>query len=357
MSWIFATRIRKITNLIATLSIISITFLALFPCISVTESTDSGEIVTVYNLAMMEKNTNSQIILNLAGDLDITMLFLWVVTIFAIVSFVGIILYVSEKYSFLAKLLMLLGCSNMIFNVIAVFLLRNWTINIEGINGFSLSLIASTPISYIHLTMLIIIISFISSIFYTCFVVYFFIKRIPVLLKQKKKPEEQTDKKPATTDQLYNKEKQRIMRDIQALEKQTPPKEVKSFEKPSTSEFISEDKKELLGETEKPSTPKPPFKIDKPHSEEKTTETPQSETLDEKETGEMPTSSMFEQALTSAIKKRQPDTQKKEENKQPEKEKINVKCPDCENVFTVEKTGDVLKIKCPKCGKEGVTKQ
>ena len=356
MNWIFATRIRKITSLIATLSIISITFLAIFPCISVTESTDSGEIVIVYNLAMMEKNANSQIILDLAGDLEITMIFLWVVTIFAIVSFAGIILYVSEKYSFLAKLLMLLGCSNMIFNVIAVFLLRNWTINIEGITGFSLSLIASTPISYIHLTMLIIIISFISSIFYTCFVVYFFIKRIPVLLKQKKKPEKQMDKKP-NTDQLYNKEKQRIMRDIQALEKQTPPKPIKRFEKPSTSEFISEDKKESLEEPEKTSIPKPPFKIDKTRSEEKTTEKPQSETLEETENGEMPTSSMFEQALTSAIKKRQPDIQKKEENKQPEKEKINVKCPECENVFTVEKTGDVLKIKCPKCGKEGVTKQ
>ena len=355
MNWVYTTRIRKITNLIAALNIISLTLIALFPCISVTESTDSGEIVTVYNLARMEKLGNSQIILDLTGDLELIMIFLWIVTIFSIVSFIGIILYVSEKYSFLAKLLMLLGCSNMIFNVIAIFLLRNWTINIENISGFSLSLIASTPIAYINLSMLIIIISFIISIFYTCFVAYFFIKRIPVLLKQKKKSEEQIDKKP-TTDELYKREKHRITRDTETLEKPTPSKQIKRFEKPSASAFISEDKKETVEEPEKISTPKPPFKIDKPSSEEETTETPQSETLDQSETGEMPTSSAFEDALSSAIKKRQPDIPKKEEDKQPEKEKITVKCPECENVFTVEKTGDVLKIKCPRCGKEGVTK-
>jgi ribosomal protein S27E len=356
MNWIYATRIRKITNLIAALSIISLTFIALFPCVSVTESTDSGEIVTIYDFARMEKLGNSQVILDLAADLGLIMTFLWIITIFGIVSFIGIILYVSEKYSFLAKLLMLLGCSNMIFNVIAVFLLRNWTINIEGISGFSLSLIASTPISYIHLTILIIIISFISSIFYTCFVAYFFIKRIPVLLKHKKSSEEQIYKKP-TTNELHKREKHRIVRDTETLEKPVLPKQIKRFEKTSASGFISEDEKEPLEEPEKTSTPKPPFKIDKPSSEEKTIETAQSETIDESEAGDMPTSSKFEQALTSAIKKRQPDIEKKEDDQQPEKEKINVKCPECENIFTVEKTGDVLKIKCPRCGKEGVTKQ
>ena len=35
---------------------------------------------------------------------------------------------------------------------------------------------------------------------------------------------------------------------------------------------------------------------------------------------------------------------------------FTVRCPVCKNVFSVKKTGEVTRIKCPKCGKEGVVK-
>ncbi|MEA2055671.1 MAG: hypothetical protein U9O49_02425 [Candidatus Thermoplasmatota archaeon] len=44
------------------------------------------------------------------------------------------------------------------------------------------------------------------------------------------------------------------------------------------------------------------------------------------------------------------------EDKAHDKEKISVKCPQCKHIFEVEKQGNVTKIKCPKCGKEGVAR-
>jgi hypothetical protein len=36
--------------------------------------------------------------------------------------------------------------------------------------------------------------------------------------------------------------------------------------------------------------------------------------------------------------------------------KYKVKCPLCNNYFIIRKTGGIVKIKCPHCGKEGVIK-
>ena len=50
-----------------------------------------------------------------------------------------------------------------------------------------------------------------------------------------------------------------------------------------------------------------------------------------------------------------PDIKIEESNsygQRPEKKRLRVRCPNCENVFIVEKTGDVTKIRCPRCGKD-----
>jgi DNA-directed RNA polymerase subunit RPC12/RpoP len=44
---------------------------------------------------------------------------------------------------------------------------------------------------------------------------------------------------------------------------------------------------------------------------------------------------------------------------QKEKEQIkkfNVRCPQCKEIFSAEKSEEVTKIKCPHCGKEGIIK-
>ena len=51
-----------------------------------------------------------------------------------------------------------------------------------------------------------------------------------------------------------------------------------------------------------------------------------------------------------------PDIKIEESNsygQEPEKKRLRVRCPNCENVFIVEKTGDATKIRCPRCGKDG----
>ncbi len=58
----------------------------------------------------------------------------------------------------------------------------------------------------------------------------------------------------------------------------------------------------------------------------------------------------------SAIEKRQPETKIEEIERQPVKKKISVRCPQCKNIFTVEKDEDVTRIECPKCGKKGIAK-
>ena len=83
----------------------------------------------------------------------------------------------------------------------------------------------------------------------------------------------------------------------------------------------------------------------------------------------------LEKALSSAIQKKQSESQykkfektnekevdtkeetKSEENtEKPEKKEIKVRCPSCKKIFPVKKEGGVFKIKCPHCGKEGVAK-
>jgi len=361
MNWTFPMRIRKITDLIVVLSIISLTFMALLPWISVTESSDSGEIVTVYDFAMMEKSDDQQIT-GTVEDLELITILPWVVIIFGIVSFVGIMLYISEKYSLLAQLLIVSGCATIILNLLIFVFLWNWMKNIETMYSFSATTIGSTGISYAHLPLITSAISFTCSVFYTIFVAHFSIKRFIGFFKHKNGSDKQFDQR-LTIKQTPDRETYSMGRETKVLEKPMIDKKSKYFdkkigyEKTSATVVISESDKEKHEESEKPLAHKQPFPADKPVSEEQPSEPVQSETLEEPETKEPPTSSMFEQALTSAIKKRQPGTQQKEEEeRQPEKKKISVRCPECENIFSVERTGDVLKIKCPRCGKEGLIK-
>ena len=74
----------------------------------------------------------------------------------------------------------------------------------------------------------------------------------------------------------------------------------------------------------------------------------------------------FENALNSAIEKKQikkegkkTDEKIKENKKEilkPQIRKFIVRCPQCKEIFSAEKSEGVTKIKCPHCGKEGVIK-
>ena len=89
-------------------------------------------------------------------------------------------------------------------------------------------------------------------------------------------------------------------------------------------------------------------------------------------------STFFEKALESAINKKKMDISQKtkkplndlgkesiaeskdslkEENKKDAAEQFNVKCPKCSFIFQTKiQPEGVTKIKCPRCGKEGIIK-
>jgi hypothetical protein len=59
-----------------------------------------------------------------------------------------------------------------------------------------------------------------------------------------------------------------------------------------------------------------------------------------------------EQKITKTREKEEISSQIEE----PTNKKFNVRCPQCKHIFTAEKEGEIIKIKCPKCYKGGIIK-
>lgn len=371
----FVKRGRKITCLIVVSSIIGLSLMSLLPWISVTETPSADETITVYhNFATMEKSDDEQI-KDIVKDLGLISNCFWLVIIFGLLSFVGIIIYTSKKYSSLAQIIMLIGCATIIFSVLAVFVNWNLINNIENMEAISTPLIFKFgPIMYAHLPLIMGVISLIGAILYTVVVTSFSIKHLISSKKEKKSGKKQYDQK--TRPEQFSKEeeivikktpieeKQELLEQIQTIEKPVEPEEKLLSEKTSVQEDHPE--KEQLSEPEKPVIPKQSFApeklsdieeaIEKPTLEEQPSKPETSSEIVQKrsqESEQPPTSLLFEKALSSAIEKRQMerDKEKVDKNLQPMKKKITAQCPQCEHKFTVEKEEDTTEIECPKCGK------
>lgn len=367
----FVKRGRKITCLIVVSSIIGLSLISLLPWISVTETPSADETITVYhNFATMEKSDDEQI-KDIVKDLGLISNCFWLVIIFDLLSFVGIIIYTSKKYSSLAQIIMLIGCATIIFSVLAVFINWNLINNIENMEAISTPFIFKFgPIMYAHLPLIMGVISLIGAILYTVVVTSFSIKHLISSKKEKKSGKKQYDQK--TRPEQFSKEeeivikktpieeKQELLEQIQTIEKPVEPEEKLLSEKTSVQEDHPE--KEQLSEPEKPVIPKQSFAPEKPTLEKQPSKPETSSEIVQKrsqESEQPPTSLLFEKALSSAIEKRQmgTDKEKLDKNLQLVKKKINVQCSQCEHKFTVEKEEDTTRIECPKCGKKGIVKQ
>ena len=157
---------------------------------------------------------------------------------------------------------------------------------------------------------------------------------------------------PKTTD-----EEEKIKEETsQELEKENLP-----LKKPMTEPFKSEEKKiedEISEDTtddyynsfEKVLS----SAIEKKQKEIKKTavndqENETSEAIERKDTQEED-SEEIERTDTSDVEKKEDKSSELDE----ETKIFTVRCPECKNVFTVKKTGEVTDIKCPRCGKEGI---
>jgi DNA-directed RNA polymerase subunit RPC12/RpoP len=381
---ILAKRVKKIISLMIVLGIAGLTFVSILPWISVTETTLSGEPITTYNnIASMEKSNDEQIN-SLAGDVQLLSICFWMLIIFGLLSFIGMILRASEKYFKLAQIIMFIGCANVIFSILVVFLNFRLIQNIESTANVSLAPLlgfSSTPIKYAHLVLITGIMALIGSISYAGLTIFFSIKSYIGQKKQQydkktisKQFSQKMEQKPIAKKSNLEKKKE-IARRIQPIEKRFEPEEKTPLKTNIRKEYYADRKRDETIEPEKttmqqPDVPSVPEKFHedssytkkerygKPFAEEQITK-PEITSEPEK----LLTSPLFEKALSSALEKIQPEIKKeKTEQKQPEQQhllekKITVRCSECKNVFTVEKGEFETKIECPHCGRKGIIKQ
>lgn len=387
----FAKRARKITSLIIVSSIIGLSLPSFLPWISETKSDLEGG-TQVLNIEMMKKSDNVQI-KSLAEKLQLISICFWLIVIFGLLSFVGIIVYISGKFPSLGQIIMLVGCTNIVFSVLVVFLHLDMILSVGTMSGISLSFMVDfIPISYAPFPLIMGVISLIGSVWYMGIVAPFTIKHIMTLVKQKKPVEtEEMESEPLAipvppvvekeqpvvedvptgviTEKTDAEIKQWLREQMQHEEKTTAPEEPVSAEPLVDKEeppSVEHEEQEIPlapepSPQEKPSdaveeTSEKPAEEEQPSKSKTPSETPEEQVMEPK--GEPPTSPSFEQALSSAVEKRKPELEKTkvEEERQPAAKEISIRCPECENTFSVKMGEDLSKVECPKCGKKGITK-
>lgn len=357
-----AKRTIKITCSIVILSVIGLILSSLLPWISVDEN-DSVEETLHFNKAMMEKSDNNQI-KNLAGELDLINIIFWLLIIFSLISIVGMIIHTTEKHPSLALVMLIIGLGKIILIIFIIVLQILFIKTVNDIDTISISSIFS-PIKYAHFCLGFSFILSIYIIIYTKVVIVPLIgliknsekqKRIPKSVKKKAK--KQTVKMADTTAKksTVKKEQENDLEKLPTIPITEKKREemqnwlsgqVQNIEKPAVQEKSNEPKRieelpeepfmkeEVLQEQLEPiikeeakeeiieeniSMPEEK-KTEEQNIEEKPSELPILE-VEEKEQIEEPKESpplkSFEQALSSAIEKKQ------KENKEVELAEVEV---------------------------------
>jgi len=368
-----ARSIKKLNILILFFSILLLMLNIFLPLVAIKNPSDPTQ-TQYFNLNAMRYSDEKQLE-ELKKDIDEINLYLWVVIIIGIVSFIGLIIKLSNKLNIISNLLMIIGATNIIFCSLSCVYYMFFIKNVIDLNSVLLaSIIGPFRVSYISLIFFILLL--LASVAYTGVLIPSFLKD----LKKSKKSQETKDQKKKdkkTSDSIEtNKEKEAVktqsdgkkykikawqaerLKDFnEPVEKQKEETEKLLFSNHSkkAKEDPLEKKPEPIIEAEKQTKEeiKTPFQkenIKKPEARQFDSETKLSE--DTKET------KSFEKALTSAIdKKKGISNNTKPEGKQILPQKFNVKCPKCTYIFEAEKNPEgVTKIKCPKCGKEGIIK-
>ena len=366
-----AKKAEKPTIFILVLSIISLILMPLLPWISVAEN-DLVKEDLHFNFEMMKKSSNEQIS-DLASDLNLINISFWALIIFSLLSFLGATIHASGKFSVAGHILLLIGCATFIFSIIVIVLQLIILENIGEMNIISASAIYS-PVNYAYILLIPSLLIFICSASYTWFTFSHFIQKFKSSKKTVKKLS--NNKSKTKTKEPPKKEKSALGKT--SLEPKIDEKrvemeqwltgQVQDIEKQAVEEKRPEPEKEKsldIEEEEQEKIFQEPYK----ESKEMYVFPPEKTKGETEEPDELRASQSFEEALSSAIQKRQTGVIFKEGETSEEKEEISpqieeelakktfsVICPQCKHIFTVEKEEGATKIKCPKCGKEGVIK-
>ncbi len=319
----FAIRTKKLLTIITASCIIGLSFISLFPWLSVTEKIGVGEAKETYSWSMM--NQGDEQVQEIGNGIGLLATMMWVTIIFCIMAFVGSAILASEKYTSLGQLIMMIGCATLIFSIIVILLEWNIFTKIESASTLSLSaIVTQLPIKYIHLTFIMGSLCLLGSVFYTISFVNYWLHRLTGSLKQFQKtsaPQEKTKR-----------EKTFLKRKKRAQESEAPSPVVPYSGTPVERVTIKTHEEQTVPPAEE--TPK-----ESSEEQAKTEEIPaptEEPMLPKKE----PTPSPFE----------------RKHAEEPEKRTVSVRCPQCSQVFAVERGEGPTKIQCPHCGKTGVVK-
>ena len=379
-----AKKAERLTILIIFLSIISLCIFSLLPIIKIQEN-DFVKDDLHFNYEMMKKSSNEKIN-NLADDLSLINILFWILITLGLLSNIGATLNASKKYLKAGDILLSLGLITLIVSILIINYIYIFLKNIGESDIYSASVIYP-PFDYAYISLIPSVIILICSVSYTWSFSVYSIRKLKVARETKKDerklPEEPIKKIMKTKEIERTKIKKQDVKKIQ-IEPEIDVKrvemeqwltdKVKEKEKPVIVEEVVEQKKET--EPESIVIPKQIFPEEKiPIVEDKS-----------EETEEVPVHQSFEEALSSAIQKKQNEIKKQkplhiEETKEkmedlhldqsseaqidenseivnqpkiePITKRVNVRCPRCKHIFSVEKEHKITKIKCPKCGKEG----
>lgn len=384
---------KKLTIWIINFSILGLILTSLFPIISVPEI-DAVKEELYFNYRMME---NSEVveINNLVGDINLINILLWSIIIVGLISFFCIT-YLTFLTRWYPSILAIISTVILIFSILLFLLQYNFIKAVSNIDNIVLSS-AFYAIKYFHIILIFSVILLICSILYTLNIVFDLGRQLfdsrSKKLKLKKTTEQPNDlpikpiidkKITASSDSINKKIKMEkwLSQEIQNIDKKPEEdiyipqeEEMKPVETTSEEQNFVNDK---IVSAEKKTHPGP-FAIGKHEKKPIENEEPK-------------TSQSFEEALSSAIEKKQSELEHKEHIKpktvetlkksddiakqevqqrepvhevnekvnQPLSEKdiitteIIVKCPQCKHIFATKKEGKTTKIKCPSCGKEGI---
>ena len=338
-----AKKAERLTIWIVFLSIIGLIFMSFLPWISTAEN-DAVKGDLYFSFEMMKKSDNEQIS-DLADYQNLINISFWALIILGLLSFIGATIHVSGKFSVVGHVILMVGCVTLIFSILVIVLQLMILENIGDMDIISASAIYS-PMNYAYILLIPSFLIFICSVLYTWSTFSHSIQKLKDSKKAKKdkKEEKKTVEKPVKK-KSKTKVKEPPKKEKPALEAEKDEKHVE-MEQWSTGQVQNMEKEAVEEKHPEPEkeeiiTPKQPFEKEK-------TEV----------TDEVRASQSFEEALSSAIQKKQTEEEAKKtkEKEEPAEKEISVRCSQCKHIFTVEKDEGITKIKCPECGKEGLIK-
>ncbi len=386
------TKSKKYTIWILNFSILGLVLTSLFPLISVPEN-DAVKEDLYFNFDMM-KNSDNYEIFSLVDTVNTISLLFWAIIILGLLSFFCIT-YFTFLTRWYISLLLIISIAIFIFSILLIIYQNNFMKVVANNDFITLSLVYNN-ITYVHIILLFIILLLICSIFYSLNIILYLGKQIFSAISKKQLLKKNKEKKEdsllnSIIDKPVTQSPIGINKKIE-MEK-LPKQEIQKIDVKAEEDNYTEEKEEIK-----------PIETSIEEKKLVNNETAVSEKKDqigpfghvkreEKQIEPVKPrpSQSFEDALSSAIEKKQgkigkkeqknPITQEefkdsedklKEDTSEPiqidevekQKEKpitekefisteIIVKCPQCTHIFTIKKE-ETEKIKCPKCGKEGI---